>query len=758
MKEEVKMSILQKVIFGDNISKELRKRKQSHFFNSISKTNTDEYNSLIDEGWELDKEFKTKYRLKLNKPHDIEFEDQVWSLFASLGFKYLNKDRSFEIPYDKNNEALTQQIDVFAMDDETLLMVECKSTKEKNKRGDFKKDLEAYKTKIGGLRNSIKALFPEKKFKFKFIFATENYAVSEPDLERLKCINGIHFDEEIVNYYINMHKQIGLAARYQLLGALFFDQEIPEMDNEIPAISGKMGGYKYYSFSIEPEKLLKIGYVLHRNKANSNMMPTYQRIIKRSRIKSVQDFIDNKNGYFPNSVIISLDTDGKKKLEFDRANTQVNSAISNVGVLHLPKKYRSAYIIDGQHRLYGYANSEMKSKNSIPVVAFLDLERSEQVKLFMDINENQKAVSKNLRNTLNADLLWTSENYLEQQTALRSRIAIVLSEDRNSALYDKITIGEDPKVITSQTFDNALKKTSFFGKVKKDKIEELGSFYQGNIDDAFTKLSTFLKLTFNYIKDCLDIVWDMPDSIIVMNKGIFGFIKLQSDIVDHLLNNNIIKITDGYNIIFEETKTYLDPAINFILSIDDVTTESLRKAYGTNGDTKYWRTLQKYVKETHSDFNPIGLEEYFKKEAKEFNTKTFEYIREIEGFLKSDFEDRLREEFGYQWLKKGIPPQTLKRAHDLAFEKNLKIEDEKDEVNDWDCLTIIAYRQIALKNWRNIFEKPYTMPNRPKGGNKEEKTKWMVRLEEIRNKTVHSYYVTEDEYNFVAELKDWLIK
>lgn len=59
-----------------------------------------------------------------------------------------------------------------------------------------------------------------------------------------------------------------------------------------------MGGFKYYSFSIEPERLLKIGYVLHRNEANKNMMPTYQRLIKKNRLKSVQQFVNN-GGYFP---------------------------------------------------------------------------------------------------------------------------------------------------------------------------------------------------------------------------------------------------------------------------------------------------------------------------------------------------------------------------------------------------------------------------------------------------------------------------
>ncbi|MGK0747779.1 DGQHR domain-containing protein, partial [Yokenella regensburgei] len=93
------------------------------------------------------------------------------------------------------------------------------------------------------------------------------------------------------------------------------------------------------------------------------------------------------------------------------------NSISKLGILHLPNIYRSAYIIDGQHRLYGYANSEYAASNTVPVVAFVDLDKKEQVKLFMDINENQKAVSKNLRTTLQADLLWESDNVAERQLA-----------------------------------------------------------------------------------------------------------------------------------------------------------------------------------------------------------------------------------------------------------------------------------------------------------------------------------------------------
>ena len=757
MTEELKLNIFSKLITEKDISKELRIRKKSFVNQSIPIKNVAEYDELIENGWELEKVFKNSKRLKKNKSHDVLFEDKVWRLFASLGFRLLNKDRKLELPYDKSNKKLTQQIDVFAKDDETIIIVECKSTKEENKRGDFKKELEAYKSKIGGLRTTINQLFPGQKLKFKFIFATENYSISEPDLGRLDNINGIHFDDEVIDYYVSMQKQIGLASRYQLLGSLFGGQEIPELDNKIPAIKGKMGGHTYYSFSIEPEKLLKVGYVLHRNKANVSMMPTYQRIIKKSRLKSVHEFIDNKKGYFPNSIIISIDSD--KDLAFDRANTQVKSSISDIGILHLPKKYRSAYIIDGQHRLYGYSNSEYKSKNSIPVVAFIDLAKEEQVKLFMQINENQKAVSKNLITTLNADLLWTSKNYIEQHKALRSRISIVLGESRNSSLFDKISIGEDRRTITQEAFDKSLNQSSFLGKVSKNKIESLGTFYNGDLDESFERLAIFLRLSFNYIKECIPEIWNKPDNILLINKGIYAFIKIQSDIVDLLISNSTLKPKDHVKKYFEESKTYLDPVIRFIQEMNEDTKETLRKAYGTGGYIKYWRTLQIAVSEVYEEFHPSGLAEYIKKEAREYNTGAFQFIRDIETYFKTDFKEKLEDKFGSKWFKSGVPPQIAKKAIEMAYDKNLKVENEEDEIEPWNCLTIISYRTIALKNWRDLFESDYTRPNETNiSGGKDAKTQWMVKLESLRNKNFHQYSVTEEEFYFLEELHVWLIK
>jgi DNA sulfur modification protein DndB len=753
MNENIKIELIGKLVGQKEISKLLKQKKSDEITENVNPSEVDRY---ISEGWKLSKEFKNSIRMSKPKNTDLALEDEVWSLFALMGYKFLNRDRNFNLPYDKNNPTQTKQIDVFAKDDETILIVECKSS-ETNRRGDFKKELEGYIGIIEGLRKSIQALFPKTKYKFKFILATKNLSISEDDSKRLEKLKGVHLNEENIDYFFQLYSQLGVASRYQFLGNIFEGQEIPEMENKIPAVRGKMGGHTYYSFATEPENLLKIGYVLHRNKANVNMMPTYQRLIKKSRLKSVNEFIEN-GGYFPNSIVISIDA---KNCHFDPANTQVASTISDVGILHLPKKYKSAYIIDGQHRLYGYSNSEYKNKNTIPVVAFINLSRDEQVQLFMQINENQKAVSKDLRNTLNADLLWTSDNYLEQIKALCSRISIYLGEDRNSPLFNKISIGEDKKTITTQAIENALRKSKFLGKVSKNKIEEIGLIYNGDLDFAYDKLKEYLTKGFDYLSTNIKDEWEKEsDGVILINRGIYGFILLLSDILFFLSDTKTIDSQKtAVNKILLEAKTYIDPIINFIKDLNIEEREELKKAYGAGGENKYWRTFQKVVRETHKNFNPEGLDEFIAKQEKQNNDRAFAIIRDIETFFNQDFKSKLEDKFGKMWFKKGVPPQIGDDAVALATKKNRDIENEDDEVEPWDCINIIAYRSIAVKNWQDIFEKDYTKPNEEKiSGGKEEKTKWMVKLEFLRNQNVHSYFVTEDELKFLEELNDWLIK
>ncbi|MBK8920254.1 MAG: hypothetical protein IPM81_01905 [Saprospirales bacterium] len=144
MTEEQKAKFWGSIVAQKNIKALIQKRRNPFIYESVLPESIDRYK---EEGWEVDKEFKAKVRIKKIKAVDMSFEDEVWTTFANLGFNYLNKDRNFKMPYSDDFK-LTQQIDVYAADSETMIFIECKSCEGEPKKGNFKEVIEA----IGGKR------------------------------------------------------------------------------------------------------------------------------------------------------------------------------------------------------------------------------------------------------------------------------------------------------------------------------------------------------------------------------------------------------------------------------------------------------------------------------------------------------------------------------------------------------------------------------------------------------------------------------
>lgn len=724
---------------------------------------------LIEEGWEEYKSYKNNkfVGVRKSKKFDEVFEDRVWCLFARLGFTHLNKDRYFEMSYDYQNPNITQQIDVFAADDETVIIVECKAS-ETIKDGVFKKPLEAFHGQMEGLRREAQKRFP--KAKVKFIWATHNYIISPADQAKMREWDIVHFSDAVINYYYELVKHLGTCARYQLLGNLFANQEIRNMDDKIPAIQGEMGGHKYYSFSIEPERLLKIGYVLHRNEANKNMMPTYQRLIKKKRLSDVQKFINN-GGYFPNSLIISIDSDGKG-LQFDMSGTKVEGAHSRLGVLHLPKRYRSAYIIDGQHRLYGYSDSDYATTDSIPVVAFVDLDRQEQINLFMDINENQKAVPKTLRVTLNADMLWDSSDYNERRQALRSKIAQMFGEEDTSPLMGRVVIGEDEKssikCITVEAIQTALKKCNFMTQFgKKNSIVKDGTFDVGTNQGTCDLLYPFLEACLRYVKDATADEWERGDSndgMLTMNRGIQAVIRVINDIVNHLVDRKEMypKMQKTEELV-KQVAFYLDPLNEYLNNLTQQERKDLRGYFGGGADTRFWRAFQREIAKERSDFAPDGLREYWENEAKTYNADSMTYLREVEVWIKQTIQTALMDKYGDNWEIKSLPKPIYKRAKGISDERNydsITSGDGANTVSVWDCVTLKECKEIVTvgSHWTELFEGILTRPEEEKiSGGKAARTKWIEQVEILQNKlNMPSYSVTTAEFEFIKAVYTWM--
>ncbi|MCY7488014.1 hypothetical protein [Paenibacillus alvei] len=156
------MSFMEKLVSDREITGLRRKRSQIYYFEKFEPELQEKRES---EGWQFDKNLKNSVRMKKIKPLDERFEDEVWTLFSTLGFSYMNKDRHLEIPYGAPGTATTKQIDVFAADEETILFIECKCS-HIGKKGDFKKEIESINGIRNGLFSEARKIFHNRKMKY----------------------------------------------------------------------------------------------------------------------------------------------------------------------------------------------------------------------------------------------------------------------------------------------------------------------------------------------------------------------------------------------------------------------------------------------------------------------------------------------------------------------------------------------------------------------------------------------------------------
>ncbi len=111
-------------------------------------------------------------------------------------------------------------------------------------------------------------------------------------------------------------------------------------------------------------------------------------------------------------------------------------------------------MIDGQHRLLAYDESELKNKQNLCVLAFYDMDPSIQANMFVDINNKQRRVPANVIIELNAKLKWSSDKPSEYLQALNARTMLTLATDRNSLLSDLIKLVERKRNFKAVYWEN----------------------------------------------------------------------------------------------------------------------------------------------------------------------------------------------------------------------------------------------------------------------------------------------------------------
>lgn len=718
-----------------------------------------EVDYYVNQGWIADPPMKTKTPIRKKKEHSRLFEDNIWCMFYELGFRIINSDEKLRVQWG-NNDGEDKQLDVVAVGDDAIFVVECKSA-EKPKSQSFQHDLIEMVQYKKGIAESLQQVYGKEK-RVKFIFATRNYRIQDDgdDAMRMKN-NGIyHLDENAYNYIHSLIKSYQASVKYQFYGLMFKDELINETPIVIPALKGQMGGRYYYLFSIEPSTLLKIGFVLHRTKVNDSMAPTYQRLLVPKRLKGITKFID-EGGYFPNSIIINFaEPKENVKVSFDHIHKE-KASDSEFGLLNIPNAYGIAYIIDGQHRVYGYSNSKYKDVHTVPVVAFQDMTSEDQLKIFMEINENQKSVSKNLRIDLEEDLFWSSSRLDSRMKALRSSTIKMLSGQSGNVLFNKISIGEDQAALSSVFFDKALLQSGLIPKAKQTKWTGdtetcLYDISETNVDKAMQESR---KRIVQFLNGCYEIAEDKmsdetKETFLFSNRATYPFITLAGLLHSFLFHCGEINATSTIKERIAKITPYIQVLCDGLNNLPEEEAFFLKGAQGQGAEKKWLLSYQNIINKSFPSYFPEELKEWKEMRDQDLQQEGENLKEEIRSFLRKLFFVRLYDVYGSDYEK-----NIGRLKHDCegkiyeAYGDNDGFSIEDYDWKDW--IEITDYKSIIEKNFSyKEFSEVFGIPLSEKATSKKERLSWLSLIEPQKGKKKNA--LTKSDVNRLWLIHDHL--
>lgn len=161
------------------------------------------------------------------------------------------------------------------------------------------------------------------------------------------------------------------------------------------AVLISQGTHRFYTLALPSEILAQVSFAVDRE---ADPIDGFQRVLQRDRAQQIASYID-QGGVIPNAVILSAQPEAN--LVYTRTKRSVEFDLVKGAFL----------ILDGQHRVWGYHLAETRLR--VQVVIFPRLTRSEEARLFVDINTKQKPVPNEL--LLDIKKLIDSESTDEQR-------------------------------------------------------------------------------------------------------------------------------------------------------------------------------------------------------------------------------------------------------------------------------------------------------------------------------------------------------
>lgn len=308
-----------------------------------------------------------------------------------------------------------------------------------------------------------------------------------------------------------------------------------------------------------------------------------QRLVQKQRLQSITDYINRTDAAFPNAVIVAanfrqedglIEDDESESVEqpVEKINKRWTVEESNDGcyVLRIPTSSKLAAIIDGQHRLYAFANARFERlEMNLVCSIFLDLPKPYQAQLFATINSTQKRVDKSLTYELfgynieeENEKFWSPDKlavfltrrlFTDIESPLKGRIVIapkkddvlsLLGQDASWKVSTAVVVEgimrlytSNPKKDTTNLLDGNRKERIALKEMRNDR-SPLREAYLNTQDKVI------YKMTLNFLLACDQVFWQraQQNSYITKTVGVQALFDIFRIIAGDSYQSQIISI------------------------------------------------------------------------------------------------------------------------------------------------------------------------------------------------------------------------
>lgn len=280
-----------------------------------------------------------------------------------------------------------------------------------------------------------------------------------------------------------------------------------------------------------------------------------QRLVQVKRLKEISEYLKTEEGFLPNNIIVALnnkiDWKSQEKRQLFEEDGYKLVRISSGGLykLCINSGMVDAFIVDGQHRLGGFAYaSEALDDYELPVSIFIEMKTPLQAELFSVINGKQKAVNKSLL----YDLREFGKN--EYDYIIKCHvIAKWFNKNSRSPFYKKVKmLGTGYGSLSQSAFIDELVK---YVRDRREGYEYKSIFKDKNDQEI-------IKILYNYFMAVRDIygseVWDDTEEYVLTRTTGYGAL------MKALYYVYIVFLIRGSEFTRENLKEFLQPIVNSI--------------------------------------------------------------------------------------------------------------------------------------------------------------------------------------------------